>query len=96
MAYQTQTDELLAQIVANLTVIAGYRIQTAAIDYNGGAGTAVVFPTPFVSDSFALLTEARDAGGIRVEVIISDITTNGFTATPPKACTLKYLATPTA
>jgi len=94
MAYQTQTDELLAQIAANLNVIAGYRIQSAAISNNGGKGTVITFATPFLSDSaFQLLTEARDSGGVRVEVIITDITKTGFTAIPPKACTLKYLAT---
>lgn len=94
MAYQTQTDELLAQILANLTVIAGYRIQSAAIDNNGGAGTDIVFSTSFVSDtSFQLLTEARDSNGVRVDVILTNITKTGFTAIPPKACTLKYLAT---
>lgn len=95
MSYQTQTDELLAQIAANLNVIAGYRIQSCAVSNNGGRGTAITFSTPFISDtSFELLTEARDSGGIRVECTITSVTKDGFTAIPPKDCTLKYLATP--
>ena len=95
MAYTTQTDELLAQIAANLQVIAGYRIQSAAISNNAGKGTDISFSAPFVSDSsFELLTEARDTGGIRVEATIINVTKDGFTAIPPKDCTLKYLATP--
>jgi hypothetical protein len=93
MSYTTITDELLAQILASLTTIAGYRIQSAAIANNGGAGTAITFATAFASDnSFELLTEARDTGGVRVEATITNVTKTGFTATPPKDCTLKYLA----
>lgn len=95
MTYTTVTDELLAQIAANLTIIAGYRIQSAAISNNGGRGTAITFSTPYISDtSFELLTEARDSMGVRVDCIITNVTKDGFTAIPPKDCTLKYLATP--
>lgn len=94
MPYTTITDELLAQILASLTSCAGYRIQSAAIANNGGAGTAITFASAFASDdSFELLTEARDSNGYRVEVILTNITKTGFTAIPPKDCTLKYLAT---
>lgn len=93
MAYTTVTDELLSQMVTALNIIAGYRITSAAITNNGGSGTAVVFATAFASDdAFVLLTEARDSGGVRVDVTLTNITKSGFTAIPPKDCTLKYLA----